>query len=358
MKEKVPVDLYDIVRRQLGSLEQWAGLNVETSELLNTIFEILTSEALQRPAIPPFTGLAQINPNGLPFQWSLCIDNKSPSLRFLCEAGVPGTSCKSRYRLSLEKLQEVCSLLNIPKLNWLNSLLRHAMPREYEWPKDWFSALWLAIGANQAGILVKIYLNIDAGDAFDRWKKIGMVLQSLGRQVSLQRLCDLSGKISRDSWPSGLAIDVLPNGMPGRVKAYFESAQVRYGWLTKWFKAVGLDDSIPYVEKMLDSFPYEKRASYPEKAFFISLEFLPGELMGLKADISVSQWMESDYRVFDAMNGFLHHIELDDSQYIPWLKAMDAWPPSKSRCTTHQLVGFGLEPDGTYHVNVYCQPPI
>ncbi len=350
--------LYEIVQKQLHALEQWANLPEKISWHLNKVFEMLTFEALMRSPNPPFSGLAQINPDGLPFQWSLCIDNNRPSVRFLCESGVPGTHSRLRYELSLEKLETLCNLLDIPILDWLKAFVHHAMPRYEEWPGEWFSALWFAVGASPEGILFKLYLNIKSGNAFERWKRIGWVLKALGREPSLQTLCRLSGTVSKDSWPSGLAVDILPDGKPGRVKAYFESAEVQHEWLENWYSAIGARSFVPYVNKMLEVFPRAKGGPYPEMAFFVSLEFLPDELVGLKTDLAISRWMGSDFKVVEAIKDLLTYARLDDSHYISWLDAIGAWPPSRNECKTHQLVGFGFEPDGTYHVNVYCEPPV
>lgn len=353
------LDLYEIIRRQLRALEQWADIPDGTSSRLNSVFEVLARESLSRPACPPFGGLARINPDGLPFQWSLCIDNKKPTVRFLCESGMPGSSARLRYRLSMAKYKKVCDMLEVPYPEWLSEVvLRHTMPEGEQWPCQWYSAIWFAVGAGENDILVKVYLNIRTDDALKRWKKIGWVLKMLGMENSLMQLCDLSGKVSMDSWPSGLAVDILPNGKAGRVKVYFESAEVNSDWLEKWYKATGEDWVLPYVRKMMEVFPRDNRLPYPEKAFFVSLEFSPGGEVSIKTDFTVSKWMQSDIRIVEGVSEFLDYSQLDTNSYLAWLEAMGAWPPKESGCETHQLVGFGFEPDGEYHVNVYCKPPL
>jgi hypothetical protein len=232
------------------------------------------------------------------------------------------------------------------------------MPSDHEWPSEWFSGIWFAVGANKHEISLKVYLNIKLDDSFKRWKKIGWVLKALGREASLERFCDLSTKVSRNSWPSGLAIDILPNGKAGRIKVYFESAEVYPDCLEKWYYATGGEWVLPHILKMIELFPWKKGLPYPEKAFFISLEFSADESISLKTDFSVSRWMENDICIVEGIKELLNNAGLKSTAYIKWLEAMGAWPPEKSVCQTHQLVGFGFEPDRTYHVNVYCRPPL
>ena len=57
-------------------------------------------------------------------------------------------------------------------------------------------------------------------------QSVGLLLKDLGRERSLERLCEFSGPASAGSWPGGLAVDILHDGSAGRVKIYFRSAAV------------------------------------------------------------------------------------------------------------------------------------
>jgi len=353
------VSLFEIIRKQLDALVCWANIPYVVEQRLQGVFEILTNEALMRPAFPPFHGMAKINPSGLPFQWSFCADNKLNTVRFLCESGLPGTSSQWRFKLSMQKFEEVCSLLNIQFPAWLKEdVLPYIIPKNDAWPTHWLSAIWFAVGASSNGILVKVYFNLLRDQAIDRWKRIGWVLKALGRVESLVKLCNISGKVSKDSWPSGLAIDILPNGKAGRVKIYFQSGKVFHNWLEKWYNAVGAGREIPYVRRMLEVYPWNENHPYMEKAFFTALEFSAKDEISLKTDLAVSRWVKGDLCIVEGVRKLLNYLDLDESHYVSWLKTIGAWPSDPSRSISHHLVGLGFEPDGAHHLNVYCEPPL
>ncbi|KKL66680.1 hypothetical protein LCGC14_2142580, partial [marine sediment metagenome] len=139
------MNLVHSIGNQLNDLLSWASLPKIIQNRLIRSFEILTKEALNQRARTTYSGLANINPNGLPFQWSFCEDSLTRSVRFLCECGIPGTSSISRYRLSLLKLHEVFEVIGIilPHSQF-NKLLNIVVPDTFEWPKSWQSALWIA----------------------------------------------------------------------------------------------------------------------------------------------------------------------------------------------------------------------
>jgi hypothetical protein len=353
------MNLQGIIQRQLNSLKIWADISDSVSQKLQSLFDLLTAESLKQSIYSPFEGLSKINPNGLPFQWSFCINNQLPSVRFLCESGTPGTSVQSRSKLSLDKFNAACYLLNIPHQDWLHEgVLPYILPKNEEWPEDWLSSIWFAVGASKEGVLLKIYLNLDRGKPIERWKRIGWVLKSLRRDNSLERLCILSGRVSKDSWPSGLAVDILPTGKPGRVKIYFYSGEVYLDWLENWYSSIGAEREIPYLRKMAELFPWQYGQPYPIKALFLSLEFSQKDEVSLKTDLTVSRLIKNELHIVEGIRVLLKELKLDESLYISALKELGIWPLNSTSPLLHHLVGFGFEPEGSHHVNVYCEPPI
>lgn len=353
------MNLANIVRTQLFALADWAQLPENVFHQLDGVFGLLTHEALLRPAQQPFKGLGKINPDGLPFQWSFCIDNKPPTVRFLCESGTPGTSVQTRIALSINKLKETCRLLNIPFPAWFSDIvISHILPNDQPLPDDWLSAIWFAVGAGRKGILLKIYVNLRKDAPIERWKRIGRVLRDIDRKNSLVTLCEMSGRVSKDSWPSGLAIDIMPDGSPGRIKVYFRSGEVCQAWIENWYKALNAPEHIPYIRKMLEILPWQSNHPYPHGTFFVSTEFSPDDKVSLKTDFTVKRWGHTDRHIADGVQRLIEHLELNKSLYTSGLAAIECWPNNQADSTIQQLVGLGYEPDGSRHVNVYCEPPL
>ncbi|MCA9773434.1 MAG: hypothetical protein KC466_13555 [Myxococcales bacterium] len=351
--------LRGVVSGQLEALAGWAALPEARRQTLRSVFECLTAGALDRPPSPPFSGLSRINADGLPFQWSLAVGAAGRSVRFLCEAGMPGTSARARYRTSRERLWKACEILDVsPPTTFDNVVVRRLMPDVGDWPAHWRSGLWFGVGATAEGIGLKPYLNLNRGAPIDRWRRVGRILQDLGRSGALKRLCDLSGLVSQDSWPVGAAVDLLPRGGIGRVKIYFRSGVVDRAWLARWYDAVRPTEA-PAVAALLDAFSYAGRAPYPDRAFTVSLEWHPGDdEPTLKTDLAATRWIASDRDLVAGTTRLLSDLGLDVSEYFGALRALGALPADPSRARTHRFIGLGFEPDGTRHVNVYLEPTL
>ena len=173
---------------------------------------VLTDGALQRPLAKRYHGLSRINPDGLPFQWSFCI-GAPPGVRFLGEIGPPGADCAKRYRRSITAIQRALEILGTPPPAWLWDIAPPiVLPAEDRMAEGWRSAIWCALGTSGHSVLIKVYASLECGDPAQRWRRIGQALIELGRRPSLERLCDMPSSVSGQSWPVGVALDILPDG--------------------------------------------------------------------------------------------------------------------------------------------------
>lgn len=354
-----PPTLGAVVRGQFERLADWAALPQAVAHRAASVLEALTEGALDRPAAPPFDGLSRINANGLPFQWSFSLARGGArSLRFLCEPGAPGTSARQRCGVARACLARALRALDVPDARWLDDcVLPLLLPGDAHWPEHWRSALWFGAGASARGVLIKPYLNLNRDAPLERWRRLGRVFQSLGRQADLEALCALSGRVSRDSWPVGLALDVLPDGACGRVKAYFRSGAVGPDWLERWYVASGGAAHAPALRAALDAFPYCGQTRYPDRSFVVSLEFHEGGL-ALKTDLAVTRWMSDDAAVAAGTRRVLRAIGAEPDEFDAALRALGAWPPDQAEARQLRFVGVGHEPDGSEHLNVYVEPPL
>lgn len=349
---------------QLAALSRWAHLPPGIADRLTGLFDIFTCDSLEQSLIAPFSGLSHINSSGLPFQWCFSFGSER-SVRFLCEAGVPGTDPGRRLQDSIEALGGALAVLGTPEPHWLSEILvAHLLPTEGEWPDHWGSAMWFGVGASRSLVATKVYVNLKRDAPVDRWRRVGWVLKCLGRTNSLRWLCDLSRSVSADSWPVGVAFDIRPDGGAGRVKTYFRAGAVREDWLQRWYAAVGAEAEFAAVRCLLDSFPRCGRLPYPSGSFVVSLEFHGSDDdPSLKTDLGVTRWLGDDLAIVSGTRRAMTALGLDDGELTAALRAIGAWPPPPSEACpsepgVQRFVGLGFEPDGGHHVNVYVEPPL
>ncbi len=348
--------LGELVARQLEGLIGWAALPAPVAQAVRLAFIALTAGAMDRPACPPFTGLSRINANGLPFQWSFSFGRDGErSLRFVCEAGQPGQSAFERLAYSKSCLNDAIGALGHTMPDWLEPcVLSRLLPDLQNWPAHWRSALWFGVGAGQRGVLIKPYVNLNWGSPLERWRRLGAVLAALGRDADLATLCAMSRQVSRDSWPVGLAVDVLPDGACGRLKMYFRSGAVCTDWLARWYAATDGQAHAGAVRSALDAFAYCGAGRYPEHAFIVGLELHDGAV-SLKTDFALTRWMESDAAIAAGVGRVLRRIGADAHALTGAMQALGCGAPSSQLL---RFVGLGHEPDGRQHVNVYIEPPL
>ena len=353
-------DLAQCIAGQLASFAKWAGLAEDLKRRLCLIFGLLTREALDRPAEPPFSGLSFINASGLPFQWVLRFAPSGANFGFLCEVGVPGDHPQKRLALSLERLRLACESCRFREPEWLPKVLTYLVPQEDRlWPDHWRSGMWIGVAPSDQGILLKPYFNLNHGRARDRWLRVGWVLKMLGRQKALERLCGLSKLAPADSSIVGLAIDVLPRGAAGRVKIYFRSGRVGLNWLAQWYDAIGQTNAVAELRRGLDLFPWLGRDPYPDAAFTLSVEFHPdSSAVSLKTDLAITKWMPSDDCIAAGASSLITAVGGARKEFERALNAIGTWPPSDLSASVLRFVGLGSESDGSSHVNVYLEPPL
>jgi hypothetical protein len=155
-------NLFSRIKLQLTALTEWRNYDAALRRRLVCIFEALTSEALDRAATPPFSGLSFINGDGLPFQWVLRFSPAKSGFGFVCETGKPGDNTQQRLALSLERLNLACDIAGVTRPFWFGDVVAAVMPPVGEsLPAHWRSAMWMGVASadsdarSNTGILLK-----------------------------------------------------------------------------------------------------------------------------------------------------------------------------------------------------------
>ncbi len=348
-----------VIHRQLESLAHWAGLSSGRRNTLEGVWEIITRESLDRPAMPPYRGLSCINASGLPFQWVFRLGRTPPGLGFLAEVGRPGDSTQNRLSLMVARMADASRLLKIPRPVWIPDLLHELLPRAAEpWPGHWRSAMWMGVAVSRDGIQLKPYFNLNRDSPRERWLRVGRILKRLGREHFLPTLCQLAAAASQGSWPVGLTVDILPDGSPGRLKIYFRSESVRPEWLERWYHAAGFRSELPHLRTLLDAFPRAGSPSYSAGSFILSIEFHPDGKLGIKTDLAITKWQDRDGDRIDGTQSLVQAIGGNAGEVASGLEALDISSPTLNDRENIRFVSLGSEPDLSQHVNLYVEPPI
>jgi hypothetical protein len=349
---RTDANLGDLIGQQLGRLSSWAGLPGGIAADLSGALELFAADALARSARGPFDGLSFINASGLPVQWSFSAPGER-GVRVLCEAGVPATSTKERAQESLDRLRAIVGRLGWSLPAWLDDVVSIVMP-ESGGPGHWRSAIWLGLGASTRGLALKPYFNLNRDAPRDRWIRIGQVLVALGRPAAAARLCEMATSSSKDSWPVGLAFDLLPDGNPGRVKAYFRSAAVDREWLFRWLSAADGAMHRQVLTRVLDAL--DAPNGYPGRAFVVSPEFHPDQRVSFKVDLAVTRWIAESRAVGDGLATLGSGLGLDISSVGEGIGALEGFGLETE--PKYRFIGWGIEPDGRTHLNTYVEPPL
>lgn len=346
-----------IIHNQLDIFSEIYQLPANTSSLLKKVLYLLTDESLNQTLNHAYTGLSRINASGFPFQWSLSSGNQPQSVRFLCEAGHPGTPVIDRTNLSFQKVSLLTDLLSFGYPKWLfDSVIPRILPTKI--PDYWLSAVWFAVGANSKGILPKIYFNLDRGTILDRWKSVGWVLKDINRELSLQSFCEISANASQGSLPVGVAFDLMPDGEPGRVKIYFKSMKADLKFLDIWYHSCGAENYYPTIRNFLDCFPCDDK--YPKDSFVVGLEFPPEDTKNwcptIKLDLGITEWIQGDHQINEGILRASGVLNIPTKNYLRFLDKLGPGELSKEKCIFHRFAGIGYETDRSVHINVYFEP--
>lgn|GEM_PF-1823468 len=354
-----PPHLGVLVRSQAMALGRHCGTSPAKRQQIDALIAMLASEALDRPAVPPFYGLSAINADGLPFQWVLRFGRGSPGWGFVCEVGTPGTAPIARHVETLRRIQVAASMLDLPSSEWLNDIAGIVAPVDESWPEHWRSGTWVGVACKGDEIGLRPYFNLNTGGPRERWLRIGHVLARLGRRQALARLCVLSDTCSAGSRPVGLAVELRSDGGCGRVKVYFRcEPDVGQEWLVRWYEATGLGSEAPVLRRLLDLLGPVGTSRFPEGGVVLSLEIHADEAFSIKTDLSVTKWASTDETVAEGCEAMLAALGGE-----PWaprgaLAALGAARADRTNCTLTRFVGIGCEPDATRHLNLYLAPPL
>ena len=106
--------LYDYVRSQLTTLIQRFSLEASGAEILHC-YQTICKESLAFPVDLKPPEFSRINEDGTPFQFALTLGPRHPTLQFLSEAGIPGSSGVERIARNRDCIGTLGGILRCPE---------------------------------------------------------------------------------------------------------------------------------------------------------------------------------------------------------------------------------------------------
>lgn len=356
------------------------GCGDELAELLSRF----GGDSLVAPARPSGS---RVNADGFPVQWVLRLDRAASGAGFVLEAPVATRPVEipSDHGVGAQVNRTVRSLKSAAdRLGWLapDWIEEVAMPvilgHEPDESLGRTSAVWLAAAAVGGRVHLKLYLTLDRLPLRDRWLRFGRLLQAFGRTVALRRLCEMSGTVSAGSVPVAVGIDVMADGIPGRVKLYVRNEPCDDQWLRRWYQAADADAHFRLVRHLIAACGIAALSSLPERSVFVSAEFGRSDgALSLKTDVPVCRWIADDRLGQAVVMHLADRVGLPTDAYVASLVKLGISCANPARqmheivrevacpsalhaaraCALHQLVGAGFESDGSEHLNLYLRPP-
>ena len=157
-----------------------------------------------RGARPAFSG---ISADGSPWQFCSRLGATSPSVRYLTEVGVPGSTLAERVQLSRARIAKLGQHLSFGD-NFADETDRlfELLPTDRA-GRGVGAGVWIAVALNHRGdSIVRLYANNGHGEEGDRWRRIANALRALRAQPFTRALQNLAPAIVPYFSPSGMAL--------------------------------------------------------------------------------------------------------------------------------------------------------
>lgn len=347
------------VRSHITELIPIFNLNPHSERILR-VYEMLTRESLALDINAPIPKFSTINDDGVPFEFSVSVGGSNGGLRILTEIGVPGTSLPNRINMTILRLNDVLSYLELQNAAvQINSAFSTLFPDNSRDLIGWRGGAWIAAGFMTDGrINLRIYINAADGDVNDRWLRLGKMLSRLDRFNASEKLCALSPLVSTAAAPLGIAFDILPDGL-GRVKFYLRTYKYSHSFLDSVLAEVGLSKFRGLWHDFSEILLVEKQ-TYPDQAIVLSLEF-PREddaEIDLKIDACAHCLFNNDQTARHACLEIAQRWSMDITPYENMLEELSGTHLSEKELRHHAFFGIGFSHLKNYRFNIYLKPAV
>jgi hypothetical protein len=344
--------LYDSVRAQLSSLVGSFGLEGQRAQVMRA-YEIICRESLLIPMGMRPPEFSRINADGTPFQYSLTLGSGRPSLQFLSEAGVPGSSVADRMKEGRERIGELAALLGVGgDFSRIEGLLdRAAPPGDNDLSADPSGAFWIGASWSPAAPpKMTVYVNDRWGGKRGVWDRLEEFISFFGETRSWK---DTREALSSGMKPLGMAA-TLGGGSPPRGRAYLSA----YGNPLPYYRDLvrsATDASFcDLFEQFVATLLGEDRL-YPLRSVVCSYGLGKGSGADFKFELCGHCSLLSDAQAEERLLDWLRLVRADPAPYAVLLKVLTGGTLSGSLVDVHSYMGIGSRDGGAYST-IYLKP--
>jgi hypothetical protein len=347
---------YEYVRGQFGKLIPAFG--IENHGLaIEKSYDLICRESLAIPRGSRAPNFSRINEDGTPFQFSVALSaGRNPTLQFLGEAAIPGSSAAERLRLSRDRVEALAALFDAgPALSQAQWLLDAIVPcGDPDLMADHSGAIWIGASFSpEKAPTLKVYLNVKWGDETRRWSKLNALASHFSAAAQWRGLIrQMNGAME----PLGIALSFNRNRPPsGRI--YLGA----YGKPIAFYEEIArsLGDASFYrnlrhysIRLLREDYPY------PTPSAVCSFGFDEiGAGIDYKLELCGHCLFASDLQAKERCLDGIDCLEMDARPYLDMLEVVGEGRLDENKPRVHSYLGLGAK-RGVPYCTFYFKPSL
>jgi hypothetical protein len=345
--------LYDYVRSQLVTLIKRFGLEASGADILHC-YETICNESLAFPVDLKPLEFSRINEDGTPFQFALTLGPRDPTLQFLSEAGIPGSSGVERMARNRDCIGTLGGILRCAEaVAGVDQLLDEMAPvTDPDLLADPAGAFWTGVGfARGERPQLKIYINARWGHRDGRWKRLHRFASHFAEVE--ERWQALDSSLVSDMEPLGMALTLGETApLAGRIylTAYGKPLSY-YERLMQPVTDMAFRDAFrQYTECILG-----EDHTYPTRSVVCSFGFGSRPGLDFKFELCGHCVFASDLEAAGRLLSWLGSAAVELAPYVELVNVLSECRLSASHVHLHSYMGVGVKEHAAY-TSLYLKP--
>lgn len=298
---------------------------------------------------------SRINEDGTPFQFSFLVGTHRPTLQFLSEAGIPGSSNLDRIMLSRKRIHTLACLLNSEKiLSEVNDLLDKVAPAsDPDLLAENAGAYWIGVSYSpEVKPRMKIYINCKWGSEKKMWERLDLFVSHFNGLAQWQ---EAKKALNSGMMPLGMALTISEHKQPsGRV--YVSAYGNKIDYYERFVRSITNDREYNLFKQFTEIILGDDR-QYPTKSVVCSFSFDSQDRLDFKFEMCGHCIFSSDTDASERCLNWLKTMDVDPTAYLYTIQVLSDDHLSKTNVDLHSFVGFGLKHHEIYS-SLYFKPNI
>lgn len=344
--------LFNLVRTQLEDLVFRFRLTGRKAQVLKA-YDLICRESMDLPIGRRPPNFSRINVDGMPFQYSISLGSRRPSLHFLSEVGVPGSSVARRMKLSLERIEKLASLFGADEnLDFVRLLINRVIPSDDQaLLADPSGALWIGVDVGpEAPPKLTVYINAKWGEEMESWNRLDSFVSHFPEAYPWRKS---RGLLAVKMRPLGMAI-TLAKDTPLIGRVYLSA----YGNPLSYYRNLSLSATNERFCDMLDKFTgilLGDDVLYPLRSVVCSYGLGTGPQADFKFELCGHCSLTSDVQAEAKCLEWITSINTDSSPYSILLQTLANGSLNRKSVDLHSYLGIGMK-KGEIFSTIYLKP--